>query len=280
VSSALSNVSGRTALGRAYGDEVPGSIQSIERAAAVLSLLAAAHRQLRLVDVSTALGLPKGTVHGILRTLTELGWVEQNRASGRYQLGGAPVDAHVSDLDVNELRARSMNWADPLAARSGEAVRIAVLADAEVLVVHYVFRPDGTAQTADVGARLPSHATALGKVLLAHLPGRGDLSGAELSSYTARTVTDPARLSAELSQTVSLGHAVEVGEHLAGGAGIAAPIRDFGGLVVAAVGVHGNIDRLCDTTGRPRAAVVRLVRDCARSISRELESARVERAAR
>ena len=73
-----------------------------------------------------------------------------------------------SYLDGNELRTRALNWSDSLATRTQEAVRIGILHEEQVLIVHHVFRPDNSLQTLDVGALLPAHATALGKVLLAH----------------------------------------------------------------------------------------------------------------
>ena len=63
-------------------------------------------------------GLPKGTVHGILRTLQLVGFVEQDAESGKYQLGAALLHMGSSYLDGNELRTRALNWADSLAARS------------------------------------------------------------------------------------------------------------------------------------------------------------------
>lgn len=254
-----------------YVDRVPGSVQSIERAAAILRALAGGPGPLRLSEVAAALRLPKGTAHGILRTLVEVGFAEQDRADGRYRLGSGLADLRSRHLDVNELRARSMNWADPLAARTGEAVRVGVLAGMDVLVAHYVFRPDGSAQRADVGALLPAHATALGKALLAYTPGvPALLSTGGLLAYTARTVTRRDRLLAELTRVHDSGVAVEVGEHVAGQAAVAAPVFGPGGLAVAAVGVHGDRDRVCDTAGEPRPRIVAQVLDCARAIAREL----------
>jgi DNA-binding IclR family transcriptional regulator len=262
---------------------VPGSIQSIERAAAILRVLASGPGPMRLTELSASLDLPKGTTHGIVRTLAELGFVDQDRVSGRYRLGAELADLRAGRtyLDGNELRARSMNWADPLAARTGEAVRVAMLAGADVLVVHYVFRPDHSAQQADVGARLPGHATALGKVLLAHTPGRVALlprarDGARgvLTFYTARTIVQRGPFSSELAQVRSRGHAVEYGEHLPDQAAIAAPIFGGDGLPVGAVGIHGHLDRLCDSATAPRMHLVAQVMDCARAITRELQTSR------
>src|SRR4051794_5885849 len=63
----------------AYVGTVPGSIQSIERAAAILRTLATGSGPLRLAEISTSLHLSKGTAHGILRTLAEVGFVDQDR---------------------------------------------------------------------------------------------------------------------------------------------------------------------------------------------------------
>lgn len=254
---------------------MPGSIQSIERAAAILRTLATGSGPLRLAEISASLHLPKGTAHGILRTLTEVGFVEQDRNTGRYRLGDGLSDLRSHRLDANELRARSMNWADPLAARSGEAVRVGALVGAEVRVVHYVFRPDHSAQRADVGSLLPIHATALGKVLLAHSPGTQPLLPAgPLTSYTGRTISDPGRLGAELATTRARGYALEFGEYLPDQAGLAAPILGPGGLVVGAIGIHGDLDRLCDAAGVARPRLVVQVTDCARAVSRDLQTSR------
>src|SRR5579871_3070318 len=149
---------------------MPGRIQSIERAAAILRLLSGRSRRLGVAELAGELRLPKGTVYGILRTLQAVGFVEQDRDSGKYQLGPALLHMGSSYLDGNELRTRALNWADGLATRTREAVRIGTLHANQVLVVHHVFRPDDTLQTLDVGTLLPVHATALGKVLLAHHP--------------------------------------------------------------------------------------------------------------
>jgi DNA-binding IclR family transcriptional regulator len=246
---------------------VPGQVQSIARAAAILRLLAGGSGRLGLLEIARALDLPKGTAHGIVRTLQDVGFVEQDKTSGKYQLGAALLHLGTSYLDVNELRSRSINWADPLAARSGEAVRIGTLLDSKVLVVHHVFRPDDTLQTLDVGALLPPHATALGKVLLAYETGNGY---GELAPYTRRTLATPRALARALTAIREAGWASDIEEMTVGEAGIAAPIRGYGGLVVGAIGISGPVERVCDAHGQPRVALVTQVRDAARAVSRDL----------
>jgi DNA-binding IclR family transcriptional regulator len=247
---------------------VPGPIQSIERAAAMLRLLARGSGQYGLAEISASLGLPKGTAHGILRTLQRVEFVEQDQETGRYKLGAALLHLGTSYLDANELRSRSINWADTLAARSGQEVRIGVHHDGAVLVVHHVFRPDDTAQTLGVGAMLPLHATAFGKVLLAY-----DTSLArngELTSLTRRTIVSPQALERVLTQVRANGWASEAEECMPGEAGIAAPIRAPGGLVVGAIGVSGAVERICDSASRPKPSLVSQVCGTAEAVSRAL----------
>ena len=250
---------------------MPGTVQSIERAAAVLRLLAGGAGRLPLGEIARSLDLAKGTVHGILRTLQHVGFVEQDRVSGRYQLGAALLHLGTSYLDINELRSRSINWADPLAARSGEAVRIGTVLEGRVLVVHHVFRPDDTFQTLDIGALLPLHASALGKVLLAY---RAAGPVVPLEAFTRSTVVTPRALAAALHEVREAGWAAEVGELTVGEAAIAAPIRGYGGLVVGAIGVSGLVERICDSKYRPHPHLVGYVRDAARAVSRDLGAAR------
>jgi DNA-binding IclR family transcriptional regulator len=254
---------------------VPGSIQSIERAAAILRLLAQGSGRLGLSEIANSLGLARGTAHGILRTLQLVGFVEQDEATGKYQLGAALLHLGTSYLDVNDLRSRAINWADALAARSGQAVRIGTHLQGKVLVVHHVFRPDDSLQTLDVGMLLPMHATALGKVLLAYdANAAATVPSGELERFSRRTIGTSKELSRSLVKVREDGWAADVDEITMGEAGVAAPIRGYGGLVVGAMGISGAADRICDTTGRPRTDLVSYVRDAARAVSRDLGASR------
>lgn len=250
---------------------MPGPIQSIERAAAILRLLARGAGRLGVGEIAGALDLAKPTAHGILRTLQGVGFVEQDSATGKYQLGAALLHLGTSYLDANELRSRAINWADALAARTGEAVRIGAPVDGAVVVVHHVFRPDNTEQALELGELLPPHATALGKVLLAFdAELAAAVRGDDLPSLTRRTIVDRVALNRALTAVRHAGWAGETEEFRPGEAGIAAPIRAHGGLVVGAIGISGPVDRLCDPQLRHRPALITLVRDAAHAVSRDL----------
>ena len=245
-------------------------IQSIERAAAILRLLSGRNRRLGVVQLAGELKLPKATVHGILRTLAAVGFVEQDAETGKYQLGAALLHMGSSYLDGNELRARALNWSDSLAARSGESVRIGTLHETKVLIVHHVFRPDDSRQALEVGALLPGYATALGKVLLAHNPYATEaVIDAGLSPFTPATVVDPDALRAELNEVRVRGWAADVEELVEGEVSLAAPIQDRRGATVGAIGISGPIERLADGSG-PRSELISYVRESARAVSRDL----------
>jgi DNA-binding IclR family transcriptional regulator len=249
---------------------LPRNIQSIERAAAILRLLSGRTRRLGVVDLAGELGLPKGTVHGLLRTLQHVGFVEQDEETGKYQLGAALLHMGSSYLDGNELRTRALNWSDSLAARTHESVRIGTLHEGQVLIVHHVFRPDDSLQTLDVGALLPAHASALGKVLLADHPYvAGELGRNGFEAFTPATITDSETLERELERVRKRGWAADIGELVNGEVSCAAPIIDRRGVTVGAMGVSGPPDRLL-AARQPRGDLVAFVREAARAVSREL----------
>ncbi|WP_405800513.1 IclR family transcriptional regulator [Streptomyces sp. NBC_01506] len=250
------------------------SIQSLQRAAAVLRLLAGGERRLGLSDIASSLGLAKGTVHGILRTLQEEGFVEQDAASGRYQLGAELLRLGNSYLDVHELRSRALVWTDDLARSSGESVHLGVLHLEGVLIVHHVFRPDDSRQVLEVGAMQPLHSTALGKVLAAYDPvARGEAVRGTREPLTSRTVTDLEQFEKILERTRSRGWATDIEESWEGVAAVAAPIHDRRRMPVGAIALTGAVERLCEN-GEIRTELITAVRECARSVSRDVGAGR------
>ncbi|TDC77990.1 IclR family transcriptional regulator [Streptomyces hainanensis] len=250
------------------------TIQSLERAAAVLRLLAGGERRLGLSDIASAIGLAKATTHGLLRTLQQEGFVEQDPGSGRYQLGAELLRLGNSYLDVHELRARALVWTDDLARASGEAAYVGVLHQRGVLIVHHVFRPDESRQVLEVGAMQPLHSTALGKVIAAFDPvAHNEVMEDELTAITERTVTDSGTFARNLELVRARGWASDVGETWDGVASVAAPIVDRRRMPVGAVGITGAVERMqIGSDLDPR--LVAAVRDCARSVSRDLGAGR------
>jgi DNA-binding IclR family transcriptional regulator len=261
---------------RPAGGERRGTIQSVERAARILKVLGTGTSRMGVTEVAERLGLAKGTAYGLLRTLEAQELVEQDPETDKYRLGPAMLQLGNAFLDNHELRARSLLWADSLASRVGDAVRVGVLHGSNVLIVHHVFRPDNSVQILEVGASIPWHACALGKAIVAYLPqaSRRALLGSELVPLTGRTVTDPTVLETMLASVAEEGTALEDGEAIVGEAEIAAPVFDDRGHSVGAIGVVGPVERLLPE-GRHAAAIVTAVRETSRGLSRDMGAGRV-----
>jgi DNA-binding IclR family transcriptional regulator len=250
---------------------VPVLVQSVERAAAILRLLAGEPDPVALSRIADAVGLAKGTTHGLLQTLLAVGFAEQDPNSAGYRIAPAVFRLGAPRIDLNLLRSRAINWTDALAARSGETTQVAAFRDGRVVTVHYLVPPNATGKALGGGPETPLHASALGKILLAHDVGAyRSIGGITLDPLTFHTITDKVRLERELARVRDEGWAVDVEELAPDMAAIAAPIRDHRGSVAAAVGIGGHRDRICDTRGRPRQALITLVVGAGRSISREL----------
>jgi DNA-binding IclR family transcriptional regulator len=255
---------------RWYDADIDRPIQSIERADQILRVLSGPSRRVGLAELSGELGLPKGTVFGILRTLQLLRLVEKDPESRKYQLGPRLLRLGMNYLDASELRRRALRWSDELAKRSNETVRLGVLDDRQVLVLHHVFRQAGAQEAFPTGAVLPLHATAMGKVLLAaSREAHQQVVASRLPAFTARTITDPETLAADLGEVRERGWAASLEELVEGVGSLAAPVTDRRGATVAALSLSAPISRLC-RDGEPRRGSVLSVREFAGAISREL----------
>jgi DNA-binding IclR family transcriptional regulator len=249
-------------------------IQSVERAAAILGALGSGSPRLGVTEIAERVGLPKPTVHGLLRTLEKHDLVGQDPETGKYSLGPGVLQLGNAYLDGSELRARSLLWAGALAQRVNEAVWVATLSGSRVIVLHHVFRPDNTVQILEVGAAIPWHACALGHAIVAHLPPAASARAMtrELAPLTGRTKTTRAALSRALAQVRKQGYAVEDQEATVGDAGVAAPIVHREGGVAGSIGVVGPAERLLEPKAREELA--RAVVESARSVSRDLGAGR------
>jgi DNA-binding IclR family transcriptional regulator len=238
-------------------------IQSVDRAVRILKALAGGPGRLGVSELSDRLGLAKGTVHGLLRTLQAHGLVEQHPDSDKYQLGPQLLQLSNRYLDLSELRSRSLAYSEALAGH-GDGM----------LVVHHVFRPDTSLQILEVGSLLPLHATALGKAVLAYLDQdvRDDLVGVAPTKLTGQTLVTTAALSRDLDAVRERGYALEKEEAVLGEGGVAAPIFDRRSEAVGAIGVVGPRERVFGR-GRDKKLGTAVI-EAARGISRDLGATR------
>ncbi|MFB7635791.1 IclR family transcriptional regulator C-terminal domain-containing protein [Streptomyces sp. NPDC056149] len=244
----------------------PGFVASVARGLAVLTAFGPGREELTLSAIAGATGLPRATARRALITLTHLGYTASG--DGHFRPTPKVLDlgfAQLSGLTLSEL-ARPQLAA--LAERVGDSASLAVLtADGDA--VRYVAGvPAGRIMRVTItpGARVPAHATAPGRVLLA------GLSAAERTARLGgAAAAERAGLPALLDRVRAEGHALVDDELEAGLRSLAVPVHDRAGRVLAAVGVASH------AAGRPpeatAAAVLPALRACAAAIEDEVRVA-------
>ena len=190
-----------------------------------------------LVDLARQAGLPTSTAHRLARELADRHLLERTD-DGEFRVG-LPLRMLCGEVaERPTLRERAPFIVDDLCEATRTPARLGVLDDLEVAYIERLpgYRPVSTFSTA---ARLPVHATALGKALLAFAPSqvvRMVLTPA-LQAYTTATLTTPEQLHRALQCVRLHGMATSCGELQAGHCGVAVPVPGPCGTAIAAVGV-------------------------------------------
>ena len=223
----------------------------------LIELLARSATSRGVSEIARELGLTKSNVHRLLMTLQAQGYVRKPAHNSAYELTSKlwEIGALVRDrLDVIKVSREPMV---KLERETGESVHLSIMDCREVV---YVDKLDGSHPIkaySSIGGRAPVWCVATGKVLLAHAPPEViDDVARHAISFTERTIIDRDALLRELQTVRKNGYAVNHGEWRDGVSGIAAPVRDSSGNVVAAIGISGPATRFRQKDIRPRAAVV------------------------
>lgn len=223
------------------------TVQSVERAIAILRSFSRDKPERGISELSRELGVHKSTVYRLLATLERHGLVARNPETERYRLGldlltlAAQVVEH---MDVREIAGPHLR---ELSERCQETVNLAILHEGQVMDLEQFVPPVRSVKNIGwVGRRMPPHCTAAGKVLLAHLPPDKleRFLQSRLERLTPRTITDPDRLREELERVREQGYAVAEEELEDGLNALAAPIYDHAGAVNVAASLAGPAFRL------------------------------------
>jgi len=247
----------------------PVTIQSVERAINILSHFSLSRPSLSIAELSQLMGLPRTTVHGLVRTLLKHRLLRQDPETRRYRLGfkvfelGAIVG---NSLDINRKAAEPLY---DLARRTGLEARL-VIWDGGSMLITMGAAVRSQAFFTQIGPRIPAYCSASGRIFLAQLSPaelKAYLARTRFNRYTPETITDPDQLLLELQKARANGYAVNREELGQGVIVFAAPVLDRAGKVVAAVSVTLDTDRLPEK--REKRIIQELMKS-ARIISREM----------
>jgi DNA-binding IclR family transcriptional regulator len=223
-------------------------MQTLRTGIGLLERLAKGPRSLR--DLSEESGLARQNTYRLVRALVDVGWVNRlpnNTYALSARLWGLAT-RNASSLDVVPMFSSTVR---SLADRFGETVHLGVYSRGQVIYVDKVDGWQPIRSYTELGGSAPAYAVATGKALLAHQTEneiKSILSG-KIEKFTQHTLTDPEELRRHLDEIKSTGLAYNFGEWRETVHGVAVPIINQTGQVIAALGFSGPKSRLQDNLG-------------------------------
>jgi len=217
------------------------------KAVAILEAMATVRRPLGVTEVGVLLGLPKPTAHRIVRMLESEGLLQREPGSRRFVPGARLVRLGLGVVAASMLSAPRHAILEALSQKIGETCNFGVMADSHVVYLDRVESAWPFGLRFERGSRVPLHCTSMGKLFLSLMPAKKCallLRSMPLYRYTENTITDAARLEAELENIRSAEVSTDNQEFLAGVVCVAVPVRDTNKQSVAALAVSAPLARM------------------------------------
>lgn len=245
-------------------------LRSLKKVFLLIDAFTAEAPEWSLADLARHVDMPKPTVHHIMTTLLEGGWIDRHAESKKFRLGVRLWEKGSLAIKQMGLREIARPYVEALVQKCGETVRLGILDTADPGWVIYIDRVEGrqTVRADNAGTvRAPSYCVATGKAMLAHHPEAIErVFARQMRGYTEHTLTKPAELDRDLALTRRRGYSLNRSEFHGEVVGIAAPIHNHEGRVVAAVGISAPAYRLgADVIKRIAPVVVATAGEISRS---------------
>lgn len=224
-------------------------VTSVERALAILELLAERQQGLSTSDISRRLRFPKSSTSYLLRTLMARGYVRRDRDTGQHTLGLRLLSLGGQAMQGMELREVSLPHLRQIVERTRLGAHLAILDHGDAVYVERIESPGFIKMAVWVGRRMIPQVTAVGKALICYLDQqeiKKIVADHRVRPASPKTNTSLPNLMEELALTCQRGYAIDDEEHAAGVRCVAAPVIAASGEVIAAIGVSGTVSQLKD----------------------------------
>lgn len=221
-------------------------LQTLNRAVAVLDCFTQEQTELGVREIARMVNLSTSATGRLLASMKEMGILSQNPDTRTYSMGARVLTWAGSYNAILDVRNRAVPAIRELHDSTRETISLYVLDGDERLCIERLESPQTVRIVTRVGRRLPLYAGSAGKVMLAYLPqGRQEaiIAGHPLEALTPKTIIDPAALRREFKKVREQGCAVSFGEWISDASGVAAPIFNQDGEVVAAISISGPTQR-------------------------------------
>ena len=220
------------------------NINALTRGLKVLELFTLETPSLTLTEIVHTLKLSKSTAFRVVSTLQAQGYIERDPSTHRYRPSLKVLQLGFTAINSLGLRQVARPYLERLALEVNETVSLCVLSDMDIIYVDRVRNHAIVGVMLNVGSRLSAHCTALGKVLLAHLPPEelsSRLAQTMLEPCTSHTIVNRESFLGELASIRQQGYAIDDEELTFGLRAVAAPIRDASQKAIAAINVTGSV---------------------------------------
>lgn len=239
-------------------------LSAVGKVMVILDCFRDTNRHLRLSDITRRTGLPSSTAHRVLSELRE--WNALERTPNGYRVGVRMFGIGSAVQSQDRIYEAATPIMQEVFAATGENVHLSMLDGSEVVFVLKLTGQRSFPIVTRPGGRLPAHATASGRVMLAHSSAEviEAVMRGEREKLTSNTIDDADSLLAELNEARVNGYVVSVAEVGVGSTSVAAPVFDWNGDVLAALSVVG------DSSSLDHRRLAPMVRSAALALTRRI----------
>lgn len=236
-------------------------VKSLAKALQILESFSVASPELGVTEIAKQTGLQKATVHNVLSTFQQFGYVKQDPKSEKYSLDLGLLQYSFRIMNNQKIRQVFLPYLLQIAAKTGHLCMLAVPYRSQVFYLESsISCSSNRAMRSIAGESAPFYCTALGKAMLAFLPEaeiEDYLSRETFAAFTDYTITDPQTLRGQLHEIRRSGYAVDNMEHEYGVCCVGVPIFSNTGAVAGAVSVTGPASEFDPSAIAAYAACIR-----------------------